>query len=406
VWYWGGRYIPWVARLVFFFWAGSYGAWRLFGLGSTAALLTGAVVVLAVISAGEVGQFRSRREAVLRREADPRQFDAVKSDEAVSFEAALAALGFSRRGDCVSTKGSALVRRRIFVHRQRRTIVAVLFHTCALVPAEKGTPKTAPAERPVGPTTLSMISYGMNGSVVRSRATAPGDKPMRPIARELVQDFPSASPAVLLDEHARRIAEIEARDRTRMIEVDEWSAFALADALDDAWARRIESFGWTPTAYRMLIADFRWFRDLPFLAQAAAVLALIFFGPGLFYFGGGAFRNQALQTQQIAFPPTALGAHFDVARPPVYPGAVQQPGDLGHISSAQSGDMTAYTTPAPMESVRRWYEDRMPGDAMELLAQVQDHEFIRFTVSRPNANAMIVVSQDPAGTTDININVR
>jgi hypothetical protein len=156
----------------------------------------------------------------------------------------------------------------------------------------------------------------------------------------------------------------------------------------------------------MLIADFRWFRDLPFLAQAAAVLALIFFGPGLFYFGGGAFRNQALQTQQIAFTPTALGAHFDVARPPVYPGAVQQPGDLGHISSAQSGDMTAYTTPAPMESVRRWYEDRMPGDAMELLAQVQDHEFIRFTVSRPNANAMIVVSQDPAGTTDININVR
>jgi hypothetical protein len=405
VWYWGGRYIPWVARLMFFFWAGSYAAWRLFGMGSTAALLTGAVVVLAVISAGEVGQFRSRREAVLRREADRRQFDAVKSDEAVSFETGLLALGFTRRGDCVSTKGSALVRRRIFVHRQRRTIVAALFHTCALMPAEKGRPKTAPEERSVGPTTLSMISYGMNGSVVRTRATAPADKPMRPIARELVQDFPSATPAALLDEHASRLAEIEARDRTRMIEVDEWSAFALADALDDAWARRIESFGWTPTAYRMLVADFRWFRDLPFLAQAAAVLALVFFGPGLFYFGGGAFRNHAFQTQQIAFTPTALGARFDVARPPVYPGAVQQPGELGHESSAQSGDMTAYTTPAPMESVRRWYEDRMPGDAMELMAQVQDHEFYRFTVQRPTANAMIVVSQDPAGTTDININV-
>jgi hypothetical protein len=406
VWYWGGRYIPWVARLMFFFWAGSYAAWRLFGLGSTAALLTGAVVALVVIGAGEVGQFRSRREAVLRREADPRLFDAVKSEEAVAFETALIALGFSRRGDCVSTKGNALVRRRIFVDRQRRTIVAVLFHTCALVPAEKGKPKSAPEERSAGPTTLSMVSYGMNGSVVRSRATAPGDKPMRPIARELVQDFPSASPAELLDEHARRIADIEARDRTRMIEVDEWSAFALADALDDAWARRIESFGWTPMAYRMLIADVRWFRDMPFIAQAAAVLAVIFFGPGLLYLGGGAFQNHAYQMQQIEFTPTALGARFDATRPPVYPGAVQQSGDAGHISSAQSGDMTAYTTPAPMETVRRWYEDRMPGDATELMAYIQNHELYRFMVQRPNANAMVVVSRDPSGATDININVR
>jgi hypothetical protein len=391
---------------MFFFWAGSYAAWRLFGLGSSGALLTGAIVVLVVLSAGEAGQFRSRREAVLRREADPRQFDAVKSEEAASFEAGLAALGFTRRGDCVSTKGNALVRRRIFVHRQRRTIVAALFHTCALVPPEKGTPKSAPEERSVGPTSLSMISYGMNGSVVRSRSTAPGDKAMRPIARELVEDFPSASPAELLDDHARRIVEIEARDRTRMIEVDEWSAFALADALDDAWARRIESFGWTPMAYRMLIADFRWFRDLPFIAQAAAVLAVIFFGPGLFYLGGSAFTNHRLQTQQIAFTPTALGTSFNIVRPPVYPGAVEQSGDAGHVSSAQSGDMTAYTTPAPMETVRRWYEDRMPGDATELMAQIQDHEFYRFMIQRPNANAMIVVSQDPAGATDININVR
>ncbi len=406
MWYWGGRYIPWVARLMFFFWAGSYGAWRLFGFSSADGLLTGAIVVLAVIGAGEVGQFRSRREAVLRREADPRQFDAVKSEEAVASESALIALGFSRRGDCVSTKGTALVRRRIFVHRQRRTIVAALFHTCALIPAEKGTPKSAPEERPVGPTTMSMISYGMNGSVVRSRATAPGDKPMRPIARELVQDFPSASAPVLLEEHARRLVEIEARDRTRMIEVDEWSAFALADALDDAWARRIESFGWTPTAYRMLIADFRWFRDLPFIGQAAAVLAVILFGPGLFYLGGSAFANRSFSSHQIAFTATALGAHFDAMRPPVFPGAVQQPGDAGHFTSAQSGDMTAYTTPEPVETVRRWYEDRMPGDAMELMAQIQGRDFYRFTVQRPTANAMVVVSQDPSGATNININVR
>jgi hypothetical protein len=391
---------------MFFFWAGSYAAWRLFGLGSSASLLTGAIVVLVVLSVGEAGQFRSRREAVLRREADPRQFDAVRSEEAASLEAGLAALGFTRRGDCVSTKGNALVRRRIFVHRQRRTIVAALFHTCALVPPEKGMPKSAPEERAVGPTSLSMISYGMNGSVVRSRSTAPGDKAMRPIARELVEDFPSASPAELLDDHARRIVEIEARDRTRMIDVDEWSAFALADALDDAWARRIESFGWTPMAYRMLIADFRWFRDLPFIAQAATVLAVIFFGPGLFYLGGSAFPNHRFQTQQIAFTPTALGTNFNITRPPVYPGAVEQSGDAGHVSSAQSGDMTAYTTPAPMETVRRWYEDRMPGDATELMAQIQDHEFYRFMIQRPNANAMIVVSQDPAGATDININVR
>ena len=383
VWYWGGRYIPWVARLMFFFWAGSYAAWRLFGLGSSAALITGAIVVLAVIAAGEAGQFRSRREAVLRR----------------------VALGFSRRGDCVSTKGNALVRRRIFVHRQRRTIVAALFHTCALVPAEKGTPKTAPEERSVGPTSLSLISYGMNGSVVRSRATTPGDKPIRPIARELVQDFLAASPAELLDEHARRVVDIEARDRTRMIEVDEWSAFALADALDDAWARRIESFGWTPMAYRMLIADYRWFRDLPFIAQAAAVLAVIFFGPGLFYLGDSAFANHSSQSHQVAFTPTALGANFDAMRPPVYPGAVEQSGDAGHVSSAQSGDMTAYTTPAPLETVRRWYEDRMPGDATELMAQIQGRDFYRFTVQRPTADAMVVVSQGPAGATDININV-
>lgn len=406
VWYWGGRYIPWVTRLIFFFWAGSYAAWRLFGLGSSGSLLTGALVVLLVIGAGEVGQFRSRREAVLRREADPRQFDAVKSEEAASYEAALTALGFSRRGDCVSTKGNALVRRRIFVDRQRRTIVAALFHTCALVPAEKGTPKSAPEERLVGPTTLSMISYGMNGSVVRSRATAPGDKPMRPIARELVQDFPNAAPGDLLEEHARRIAEIEARYSTRMIEVDEWSAFALADALDDAWARRIESFGWTPTAYRMLIADFRWFRDLPFIAQAAAVLAVILFGPGLFYLGGSAFANRSFSSHSIAFTPTALGAHFDALRPPVYPGAVPQSGDAGNTSSAQSGDMTAYTTPAPLETVRRWYEDRMPGDATELTAQIQGRDFYRFMVQRPTAVTMVVVSQDPAGATDININVR
>jgi hypothetical protein len=234
----------------------------------------------------------------------------------------------------------------------------------------------------------------------------PGDKAMRPIPRELVQDFPSASPAELLDEHARNVLDIEARDRTRMIEVDEWSAFALADALDDAWARRIESFGWTPMAYRMLVADFRWFRDLPFIAQAAAVLAIIFFGPGLFYLGGSAFATHSFQSHHVAFTPTALGAHFDVTHPPVYPGAVEQTGDAGHISSAQSGDMTAYTTPAPMESVRRWYEDRMPADATELTAQIQGREFYRFTVQRPSADAMVVVSQDPAGATDININVR
>jgi hypothetical protein len=68
--------------------------------------------------------------------------------------------------------------------------------------------------------------------------------------------------------------------------------------------------------------------------------------------------------------------------------------------------MTAYTTPAPMETVRRWYEDRMPGDATELMAYIQNHELYRFMVQRPNANAMVVVSRDPSGATDININVR
>ena len=90
-------------------------------------MLTGAGVVLAVLLSGEAGQFRSRREAVLRREADPRQFDVLKSGEAVELETAVAALGFTRRGDCVSTKGNAIVRRRIFVNRGRRSIVEVLF---------------------------------------------------------------------------------------------------------------------------------------------------------------------------------------------------------------------------------------------------------------------------------------
>jgi hypothetical protein len=159
-------------------------------------------------------------------------------------------------------------------------------------------------------------------------------------------------------------------------------------------------------AYRMLIADYRWFRDLPFIAQAAAVLAVIFLGPGLFYLGDSAFANHTFQSHQVAFTPTALGANFDAMHPPVYPGAVEQSGDAGRVSSAQSGDMTAYTTPAPLETVRRWYEDRMPGDATELMAQIQGRDFYRFTVQRPTADAMVVVSQDSAGATDININVR
>ena len=400
MWYWGGRYIPWLARLVFFFWAGSYAAWRLFSFGSMTSLLTGAIVVLAVICAGEVGQFRSRREAVLRREADARQFDVVKSDEAVANEAALLALGFVRRGDCVSTKGAAIVRRRIFVHRERRTIVAALFHTSAMTPADKSKPKSAPEERSVAPTSLSMISYGMNGSVVRSRATAQGDKPMRPIPRELVEDFPSASAADLLSAHSRRIADVEARDHTRMIEVNEWSAFALADALDDAWARRIESFGWTPMAYRMLVADFRWLRELPFLTQAGAVLAIIVAGPGLFLFGSGAFMNRDSSWHPLPFQATALGAKYDVGHPPVYPGAVIQPED----SVRDPGSTwTVYLAPAPIETVLKWYENRMPPDASESSAQLGDHEYVRFQIRRSGAQEIITISQDTAAATGVDI---
>ena len=406
VWYWGGRYIPWLARLVFFFWAGSFVASRFFGFGSASALLTGAVVVLAIISAGEVGQFRSRREAVLRREADPRQFDAIKSGEAAVLETALERLGFTRRGDCTSTKGNAIVHRRIFVNRGRRSIVAALFHTCALIPAEKGKPNSAPEERSVGPTSLSMISYGMNGTVVRSRSIAPGEKPMRPIPRELVQDFPSASAADLLNAHAQRIVELEARDRTRMIDVDEWSAFALADALDDAWARRIESFGWTPMAYRMLVADFRWFRDLPFLAQAATILIIIAFGPGLFYFERGAFMGGMPQTYQIQFRPTALGAKFDVLHPPIYPGATAQAGDPVIIRGAVVGRSTKYVAPATIETVRRWYEDRMPADAVESLLQGGGREYVSFVVDHAGVIASLNISQDSADVTDIYVILR
>src|SRR4029077_6505058 len=159
-------------------------------------------------------------------------------------ESAIVALGFVCRGDCASTKGSAIVRRRMFVHREHRSIVAALYQPCALMPAEKGAAQRAPVERTSGSTSIPMISYAMNGSVIRSRSTMPGDKPMRPIPRELVQDFPSSSAAELLSGHARRLVDLESNERTRMIEVDEWKAFALCDALDDAWARRIESFRW------------------------------------------------------------------------------------------------------------------------------------------------------------------
>jgi len=405
VWYWGGRYIPWIGRLVFFFWAGSFVAWRFLGFSSTSAMSTGAVVVLAVLLSGEAGQFRSRREAVLRREADPRQFDALKSGEAVELETAVAALGFTRRGDCVSTKGNAIVRRRIFVNRGRRSIVAVLFHSCALIPPGKGKAGTAPEERSAGPTSLSMVSYGMNGSLVRSRSTSPGEKPMRPVPREFVEDFPSASPSELLDAHARRLVALETRDRTRMIEVDEWSAFALSDALDDAWARRIESFGWTPMAYRMLVADYRWFRDLPFLAQAAAVLAIIAFGPGIFYYGRSAFAYQSPQMRAIQFTPTAMGARYDVLHPPVYPGAVLQPGGSALDSAGRIGRSTDYVAPASIETVRRWYEDRTPADAAETMLQVSGREYVRFTVRRANSDSALVVREVSAGETDINVTV-
>jgi len=405
VWYWGGRYIPWLARLVFFYWAGSFVAWRFLGFSSTSALWTGAVAVVAILVSGEVGQFRSRREAVLRREAEPRQFDALKSGDAALLETAVAALGFTRRGDCVSTKGNAIMRRRIFVNRSRRSIVAILFHPCALVPPAKGSASTAPEERSAGPTSLSMISYGMNGSLVRSRSTTPGEKPMRPIPKEFVEDFPSATASELLDAHSSRLVALEARDRTRMIEVDEWSAFALSDALDDAWARRIESFGWTPMAYRMLVADYRWFRDLPFLAQAAAVLAIIAFGPGVFYYGRSAFANQHPQMRAIAFTPTAMGARYDVLRPPVYPGAVLQPGGSALDSGGRAGKSTDYVVTAAIETVRRWYEDLMPADAAETMLQVAGREYVRFTVRRANADSALVIKEVSASETDINVTV-
>lgn len=405
VWYWGGRYIPWIARLVFFFWAGSFVAWRFLGFSSTSAMVAGAVVVLAVLVSGEAGQFRSRREAVLRRAADPRQFDSVKSGEAEALETAVAAIGFTRRGDCVSTKANAIVHTRIFVNRGRRSIVAVLFHPCTLIPAGKGNAGSAPEERSAGPTTLSMISYGMNGSLVRSRSTSVGEKPMRPIPREFVEDFPSASPSELLDAHAQRLVALEARDRTRMIDVDDWSAFALSDALDDAWARRIESFGWTPTAYRMLVADFRWFRDLPFLAQAAAVLAIVAFGPGIFYYGRNAFAFQNPQMRAIQFTPTAMGARYDVLHPPVYPGAVLQPGASALDSAERTGRSTDYVASAAVEMVRRWYEDRMPADAAETMLHVAGREYVRFTVRRANADSALVVKEVTAGETDINVTV-
>ena len=407
MWYWGGRYIPWVARLIFFFWAGAFAASRLFGLGSTLALLTGAVVVIAVISAGEADRFRSRREAVLRRDADPRQFDALKSDDADAMAGAVVALGFTRRGDCVSTKGMAIVRRRMFVHRQQRSIVAALYQQCALVSAEKGKPVRAPEERSAGPTSLSLISYGMNGSVIRSRSTAPGEKPMRPIPREFVQDFPSATAAELLSAHMRRLVDIESSEQTRMIEVDEWKAFALCDALDDAWARRIESFRWTPMAYRMLVADFRWFRELPFLGQAAAIAAIIVFGPGMLYFGGSAFANRSYQTHQVRFVATAAGKHFDLANPPLYPGAQLIPSDESSSNpGARPGSSTSYVAPAPMETVRHWYEDRMPSDAVETMAQAGDRQYYTFVILRGDAGARVIISQDSPTATEIDLSVR
>jgi hypothetical protein len=407
VWYWGGRYIPWLARLIFFFWAGAFAASRLFGLSSMLALLTGAVVVIAVISAGEADLFRSRREAVLRREADPRQFDALKSGDADAMESAVVALGFTRRGDCASTKGTAIVRRRMFVHRQQRSIVAALFQPCTLVPAEKGNAQRPPEERSAGPTSLSLISYGMNGSVIRSRSTAPGEKPMRPIPREFVQDFPSAPAAELFSVHARRLADIETNDRTRMIEVDEWKAFALCDALDDAWARRIESFRWTPMAYRMLVADYRWFRELPFLGQAAVVAAIILFGPGLLYFGSSAFANRSYQTHQVRFVAAAAGKNFDIANPPLYPGAQLIPSDESSSNpGARPGSSTSYVAPAPMETVRRWYEDRMPSDAVETMAQAGDQQYYTFVILRSDAGARVIISQDSPTASEIDLSIR
>ena len=406
MWYWGGRYIPWVARLIFFFWAGAFAASRLFGLSSTLALLTGAAVVIAVISAGEADLFRSRREAVLRRDADPRQFDAMKNKDADAMESAVVTLGFTRRGDCVSTKGAAIVRRRMFVHRQQRSIVAALSQPCALVPAEKSKPARAPEERSAGPTSLSLISYGMNGSVIRSRSTAPGEKPMRPIPREFVQDFPSATAAELLSGHARRLVDIETNERTRMIEVDEWKAFALCDALDDAWARRIESFRWTPMAYRMLVADFRWFREMPFLGQAAAIVAIVLFGPGLLYLGKSAFANRSYQSHQVRFAATAAGDHFDVAHPPLYPGAQVIPSEPGVNPGERPGSSASYVAPAPMETVHRWYEERMPSDAVETMVQADGRQYYTFAVLRGDGGARIIISQDSPTATEIDLGVR
>ena len=406
MWYWGGRYIPWVARLIFFFWAGSFAASRLFGLDSTLSLLTGAIVVIAVISAGEADLFRSRREAVLRRDADPRQFDALKSGDAGELERALVTSGFTRRGDCVSTKGTAIVRRRMFVHREKRSIVAALYQQCVLVHAEKGTVLRAPEERSAGPTTESLISYGMNGSVIRSRSTAPGEKPMRPIPRELVQDFPSASATELLTGHARRLVDIETNDRTRMIEVDEWKAFALCDALDDAWARRIESFRWTPMAYRMLVADYRWFRELPFLGQAAAILAVLLFGPGLLYVGQSAFANRSYQSHQVRFTATAAGKHFDIAHPALYPGAYFIPSESGVNPGDGPGTTASYIATAQIETVRRWYEERLPSDAGETMTQVDGRIYYTLAVVRGDAGARIILSQSSPTATEIDIAVR
>jgi hypothetical protein len=401
VWYWGGRYIPWLARLVVYFWLGSYAAWRLAGISSGGAALVGAAVVLAVITAGELGQFRSRREAVVRREADPRQFDAVEGAGAEQLERALLDLGFARRGDCSSTKGNALVRRRIFVHAERRSIVAALFHTSTIVPAEKGTARTSPEERSVAPTSLSMLSYAMNGTLVRSRSTAPGEKPMRPIPREAVEDNTSAPPQALLDAHARRLELLETRDNLRMIDVNAWSAFALADALDDAWARRLESFAWTPTAYRMLLADYRWFRDLPFVFQAGAVLALIALGPGLFYVTNGASMARTQAARQIEFTPTAMGAHYDASQPPVFPGAVVESSDSATRRRVGTDTLRTYLADAPIETVRLWYENRMPSDATEF--SMRDGEMYMFAVQRSSTKSTVVIAQDSPTSTLIDI---
>jgi len=229
---------------------------------------------------------------------------------------------------------------------------------------------------------------------------------MRPIPRELVQDFPSASASGLLEAHAQRLVELESRDRTRMIEVDEWSAFALADAIDDAWARRIESFGWTPMAYRMLVADYRWFRDLPLLAQAAAAVAIVAFGPGLFYFGRSALMNRYPQTYQVQFRPTAMGARFDVLRPPVYPGSIVRPGDPVIYRGAVVGKSTKYVAAAAIGKVRRWYEDRMPADGEETMLQAGGREYYSFRVQRPDADTTLNISQESEDVTDIYVIVR